>query len=183
MLSTMPRLTASRASSAGVQWLTGSSLLLGFSHASAMMSVTCSGEKLVGLPGRGRSDSTSRISRLRSASDAPCCSAMRRRLSVATHRLRQRRTRWRSTPYRLAWCSLGSALAEVSTNRTRSLNPPGVLRARAISSRIVLWRCDRSTSLAFPGTIKSSTAGRSRQPDPVNCNGQVFRLIISAAQV
>ena len=183
MLLTMLRLIASRANSGGVQWLTGSPLSLGFSQASAMRSVTCSGVNVVGPPGRGRSESTSQISRPRSASDAPCFSAALSRGSACTHRLRQRRTRCRSIPNRLAWCQLGSAVADVSTMRTRSLSPPRVRRARDISSRIACWRGDRSTSLAFPGTIESSSVGRSRKPDPLDPHGQLFRLTIPAEEV
>ena len=56
MSSTIPRLIASRATSAGVQWLTGNSLSGGFSQASATIAVSCSGENLPGAPGRGASD-------------------------------------------------------------------------------------------------------------------------------
>lgn len=181
MLLTMPRLTASRASSAGVQWLTGTSLSFGCSHASAMMSVTCSGEKVVGPPERRPSDNTSQISRLKSRSDAPCASALTRRISAAAHRSRHRRTRCRSTPNRFACRSLGSAVSDVRTIRARTASPSGVRRARDNSSRTNRCRCETRTSVALLGTIKPS--GRSRQTDPLHPAGQVFRCTIPAGQV
>lgn len=55
MLSTMPRLTASRASSLWLQWLSGRSLSSGGSQASAMIAQTCSGVNVAGAPERGSS--------------------------------------------------------------------------------------------------------------------------------
>jgi hypothetical protein len=57
MLSTMPRLTASRASSLWLQWLSGRSLCSGGSQARAMMAQTCSGANVAGAPGRAASQS------------------------------------------------------------------------------------------------------------------------------
>src|SRR6266571_4951482 len=48
---TMPRLTASSASSRGVQALTGTSRVIGFSHARAMICMNCSKVKVPGAPG------------------------------------------------------------------------------------------------------------------------------------
>ncbi len=61
MLSTMPRLTASRASPLWLQWLRGRSLCSGGSQASAMIAQTCSGVNVAGAPGRGSSASRTAI--------------------------------------------------------------------------------------------------------------------------
>src|SRR5436309_783805 len=53
--STMPRLTASSASSRGVQLLTGRSDAVGASHARAMICMNCSKGKVAGAPGRASS--------------------------------------------------------------------------------------------------------------------------------
>jgi hypothetical protein len=50
MLSTMPRLTASRASSLWLQWLSGRLLCSGGSQANAMIAQTCSGVNVAGAP-------------------------------------------------------------------------------------------------------------------------------------
>ena len=52
MVGTMPRVTASSASSRGVQWLTGRSLPGGGSQASATIWTTCSAVKVGGAPER-----------------------------------------------------------------------------------------------------------------------------------
>ena len=57
MLSTMPRLTASRANSLWLQWLSGRLLCSGGSQASAMIAQTCSGVNVAGAPGRDASAS------------------------------------------------------------------------------------------------------------------------------
>jgi hypothetical protein len=55
MLATMPRLTASRASSLWLQCVTGMPLASGASHANATIAQICSDVKLAGAPGRGPS--------------------------------------------------------------------------------------------------------------------------------
>ena len=154
MLLTMPRLTASRAKSGGVQWLMGSPLSLGVSQANAIRSVTCSGVNVVGPPGRCRSDNTSRTNRSRSLSDAPCFSAAARRPCASAHRLRQRRTRCRSTRNRLACSKLAIPSADITTIRARSARPRGVQRARSIFSRIARCRSDTATTVAFLGKTR-----------------------------
>jgi hypothetical protein len=154
MLSTIPRLTASRASSGGVQWLTGSPLSLGCSHASAMMSVTCSGVNRTGPPGRGRSERTSQISNSRSLSDDPACSAATRCASAAAHRSRQRRIRCRSTCNRSACSTFSTCSADISTIRARSARPHGVRRAPVASSRTRRCRSVTATAAAFWNTTQ-----------------------------
>ena len=55
ILATMPRLTASRASSLWLQWLSGNSLSSGCSQVIATIEQICSGVNVPGDPGRGAS--------------------------------------------------------------------------------------------------------------------------------
>jgi hypothetical protein len=57
MLSTMPRLTASRANPLWLQWLSSRSHCSGGSQANAMIAQTCSGVNVAGARGRVASKS------------------------------------------------------------------------------------------------------------------------------
>lgn len=183
MLSTMPRLIASRARSGGVQWLIGSPLSLGDSHARAMMSVTCSGVNRIGPPGRGWSDNTSRINRSRSCAVAPSRSASARRPSVAAHRSRHRRTRCRSISSRLACSKLVVPSADISTIRDRSDNPRDVFRLAPRRSSTSRCRTDTLTSVALRGKTWPSYSVRSRQPDPPSSGAQPICVLTPAGRV
>lgn len=122
MPSTMPLFIASRASSGGVQWDTGTPLSAGGSQASAMIEATCSGVNFGGVPLRALSASTRSTKVSRSLSVAPSASASARTCSAAAHRWRHRRTRWRSTPSSSAWCVLSRSSADIRTMRQRSAN-------------------------------------------------------------
>jgi len=89
--STMPRLTASSASSRGVQLLTGRSAASGFSQASAMICMNCSNVKVAGAPGRCSSVKSTSMAWL-SSFGFPAASMACNRDSAACQRSRQRRT-------------------------------------------------------------------------------------------
>lgn len=146
MVSTMPRLMASRANSGGVQWLTGSSLSWGDSHAKPMMAAICSAVNRQGVPLRGASASTFRTSAAKSLSDAPAASAAARRSLAASQRRRHRRTRCRSTLNCCPWSSSLTAAEDSSTTWARSAICCGVFLPRTSSWSIA--RC-RSVTVAF----------------------------------
>ena len=71
IVSTMPRVMTSSASSRGVQWVTGRPLSPGGSQATAMICTNCSAVKVAGAPGRLSSARTASISVDRSLADGP----------------------------------------------------------------------------------------------------------------
>jgi len=183
MLSTMPRLIASRATSAPVQWLTGNPLSLGFSQASAMMSVTCSGVNVVGAPGRGRSDNTSTTNASRSLSLAPSPSAAANRCCVLAHRTRHRLTRSGCTRTAIAWSRLFTPAADIKTIRARIASSCPVVPACPNRCRIRCCRSDTSTGVARFPTRNLLDRCFLAQDDPFIAMTQLFAHGISAEQV
>jgi hypothetical protein len=182
----MPRLMASRTSSGGVQWLTGSPLSRGDSQASAMMSVICSAENRQGAPLRGSSVSTFRIRASRSLSDASASAAARRSLA-ASQRRRHRRTRCRSTLNRCPWSSSLTAASDRSTTWARSANCCGVFLPRTISWSTI--RC-RSVTVAFDtglgprfATTSSALIGDLATLIPNHPRSNCFRIASSAEDI
>ncbi len=129
MLSTIPLLMASRASSGGVQCDTGSPLSAGGSHASAMIPVICSGVNFGGAPQRSSSVRIPMMSFSRSLADASLCSAASNAGLARAHRWRQRRTHCRSMPSSSAWISFAHPSADSNTMRHRSTNRCGAVFA------------------------------------------------------
>src|SRR5262245_15789284 len=146
MAATMPRLTASSASSRAVQWLTGRSPSGGGSQASATIRTTCSAVKAPGAPDRGASASRSASRALRRWSSSPAASAAISRGASARQRARQPRTVLRSRPSWRAISSLFCSPVAASTPRTRRTNRCGLVWRRASRSR-----SPRSRSLTTTG--------------------------------
>lgn len=118
----MPRRTASRARSLALQWLIGTPLSSGRSHANATMAQVCSGVIDAGAPERGAS-----CSRCAAVSPAP----------LASQRPRHKLTPLRHMPSR-------SALSQTPTPSPAST----IIRARSASCCGVEWlRTKRSSSL------------------------------------
>lgn len=134
MLTTILRLTASRASSPGVQCETGNPLSPGGSQAKAMIAAICSGVNVAGAPLRSSSVRIARIRLSKSLAVAPSASAVAKPADALAQRARQRRTRCRSTPNSSARSSLSRPSADKRTMRQRSTNRWGALRARAKGS-------------------------------------------------
>jgi len=126
----MPRLTASSAISFGVQWLMGYPLLLGVSHAIAMIWTICSMLKVAGVPERNSSLSTSQMRCSRNVS-SPSVSACFKDSCACCHRFRHKRTWWRcSCSCRLIWLLFFPADA-CKINWARLTNWWGLVRRRA----------------------------------------------------
>src|SRR6266545_275356 len=181
MLSTMPLLMASRASSGGVQWGTGSPLSAGGSHASAMIATTCSGLNFAGAPLRGSSINTPMTSFSRSLPVAPSSSAAARDSHAPAQRCRQRRTRCRSTPSSSAWSSLVRPSADIRTMWHRSTNccAASLVRVSASSNSL----CRGVTATAIELMPMRPPHRRSPHHDLREIRGQLNRLDISAEDV
>ena len=139
MLSTMFRLTASSASSVGVQCVTGRPDASGGSQEMATISQICSAVKVAGVPLRGSSESTSSISRRNSLS-VILPSATASRSADSAHRLRQRRGVWTCTPKSSAISWLRKSSLAISTILLRKTIHCGLWARRTICSSIVRWR-------------------------------------------
>src|SRR6266545_5621078 len=121
MLSTMPRLMASRASSGGVQCDTGSPLSEGGSQASAMIPATCSGLNFAGAPLRASSINTAITNFSKSLSVALFSAAASDSIACA-HLWRHRRTPLSLYPQLAAWSSLFRPSADIKMIWHRSTN-------------------------------------------------------------
>jgi len=171
IVSTMPRLMTSSASSCGVQCVTGRSLSSGGSQATAMICVSCSAVKVGGPPWRGSSARSSWSNLARSLSLAPSCSAVARRCSPLAQRVRHRRTRWRSTPRRRPCSSLLSPAADIRTMALRSTSRAGV-SALFLRHRSRMARCRPETAIACALATRSASSVRSQQHDPLGSASQ-----------
>jgi hypothetical protein len=180
MLSTMPRLTASRASSGGVQCEMGIPLSAGDSHASAMIPVISSGVNFGGAPQRSSSVRIPMISFSRSLVDAFRCSAVSNAGLALAHRWRQRRTHCRSMPNSSAWVSLDNPSAESRPMRHRSTSRCGAVFARAKGSSSRLSLAVTVTLIDFGPTRSSLEDHGTMILTPSTCKN---RLPISAEHI
>ncbi len=144
----MPRFIASRATSAGVQWLTGNSLSCGFSQASATIAVSCSGVNLGGVPARGASDNADSTKASSSVSLAPSASAASSRCCHPAQRTRHRLTRCASVFSSSICFHVATLLADISTIRARTTKSCPVLLARTHRCRISPCRFDTASGVA-----------------------------------
>ena len=139
--STMPRFTTSSARSRGVQWVTRRSHSSGSSQATLVIWATSSAVKVGGAPDRGRSAKTSSNKLEKSLVPSSFASASRNRLGASAHRVRQRRTRCRSTWRTLPISSLFMPSAAKRMMRERSTSRAGVsarLRTHRLKSELCL---------------------------------------------
>src|SRR6266498_891924 len=180
MLSTMPLLMASRASSGGVQCDTGTPLSAGDSHASAMIPVICSGVNFGGAPHRSSSVRIPMMSFSRSLSDAPRFSAATSARRALAHRWRQRRTRCRSIPSSSAWSSFPRPSADRRMMRHRSTSRCGAVLARARGSSTPLSLVVTVTVTDFLPTRSSFEDRDTMILSTPNCN---HRLVTSAEDI
>lgn len=144
----MPRLTASSASSRGVQWLTGRPETAGSSHAIATISTTCSAVKVAGAPERGLSARTFSMSSAKALS-SPSASTASRAGAASSHRWRQLCTIPRSLSRRYATCSLLLLTLASSSILARLTSRCGLLRRRTICSRIARCRSVRQIGMGL----------------------------------
>jgi len=144
----MFRLTASSASSVGVQCVIGRPDSSGGSHDMATIWQICSAVKVAGVPLRGWSESTSSINRRNSFSVIlPSATAS---LSVdSVHRLRQRRGVWTCTPKSSAIAWLRNLLSAIRMILLRRTIHCGLWARRTICSSILRWRSVNRICLGF----------------------------------
>lgn len=145
MLATIPAFTASRASSPGVQCVTGTPSSFGSLHARTTICANCSAENFGGVPLRSSSASTSQIKASSSSSSAFFASSSASFTRPSYQRFRHRRERWASTPICRPWSTQVLPEADNKTNATLSASRFGSVREREKRSRIARWRYDSST--------------------------------------
>ena len=144
----MFRLTASSASSLGVQCVTGRPDSSGGSHDIATIWQICSAVKVAGVPLLGWSESTSSIS-WRNSLSVILPSATASRSADSAHRLRQRRGVWTCTPKSSAirWLRKpSSAIRMILLRRTIHC---GLWARRTNCSSVVRWRSVNRICLGF----------------------------------
>jgi hypothetical protein len=123
MVSTIPRLRTSSATSRGVQWLTGRPESAGASHATATIWTICSAVKVAGVPERGESVKASTITVVRPLSLLPSASICSSLEARAHHRLHHNctvprlRCIWRMT---WQWVAPVSRAKRILARRTRA---------------------------------------------------------------
>lgn len=158
----MPRLTASRASSLWLQRLSGSSLFSGGLQASATIAQTCSGVNVAGAPGRG--SSARRATTAASAWPDPAAAPMAHCIFGQTPSCRV-----------ISRTSVSAAERRIISARSASLR--GVLCARARPRRSASascsgvnanggGQCDRCGALDSP---QASPRHQTESPLPANC--------------
>lgn len=144
----MPRLTASSASSRGVQWLTGCPESAGSSHAITTIWTTCSAVKVAGAPERGLSARTLSMSSAKALS-SPSASTASRAGAASSQRWRQLCTIPRSLSSRYATCSLLLLTLASSSIFARLTSRWALLRRRTICSRTARCRSVRRIGMGL----------------------------------